>query len=157
MIARADGGLDVEQIQDLVGRSLFHQLLRPWVIDINPDTATLTLKFPMRDDFERQPGTRQWHGGMISAIVDIAGCYAFMSQAIYLPPTINFRVDYLQSAVDTDLTAYAKLRRTGRSIGVVDVEVHCDRDQLIALGRATYFIGSEASRRHPTREKGSSC
>lgn len=143
MIDQTHSGLTAERVKDLIGRSRFHQLLGPDVVDLSLEDATLTLKFAMRDEFERQPGTGQWHGGVISAVVDIAGCYALMSRAILLPPTVNLRVDYLRPAVNTDLTAKAILRRTGRSICVVDVEVNCNSGELIALGRATYFVGSE--------------
>ncbi len=53
-------------------------------------------------------------------------------------PTVNFRVDYFRPAIDTALTAVARVRRLGRSIGVSDVDVYDDKGALIAIGRATY-------------------
>ncbi|MBI3515430.1 MAG: allophanate hydrolase [Proteobacteria bacterium] len=53
-------------------------------------------------------------------------------------PTINFRVDYLGPAIDTGLTAIARVRRSGKSVGVVDVDVLDDKQNLVAIGRATY-------------------
>jgi uncharacterized protein (TIGR00369 family) len=53
-------------------------------------------------------------------------------------PTINFRVDYLRPAVNTALTATARVRRAGRSVGVVDVDVADGEGRLIAVGRASY-------------------
>jgi uncharacterized protein (TIGR00369 family) len=53
-------------------------------------------------------------------------------------PTINFRVDYLRPAMDTGLTATARVRRSGKSVGVVDVDVVDDKANLVAIGRATY-------------------
>ena len=53
-------------------------------------------------------------------------------------PTINFRVDYLRPAIKTGLTITAKVRRAGKSVGVVDVDVFNDQKALLAVGRATY-------------------
>ena len=53
-------------------------------------------------------------------------------------PTINFRVDYLRPAVGTGLVATARVRRAGKSVGVVDVDVADEGGRLVAIGRATY-------------------
>ena len=53
-------------------------------------------------------------------------------------PTINFRVDYLRPAIKTALTTTARVRRAGKSVGVVDVDVFNDQKALVAVGRATY-------------------
>jgi len=53
-------------------------------------------------------------------------------------PTVNFRVDYLRPAIGTALVVTAKVRRNGRLVGVVDVDVENEAGQLVAVGRATY-------------------
>jgi uncharacterized protein (TIGR00369 family) len=53
-------------------------------------------------------------------------------------PTINFRVDYLRPAVNTALTIMARVRRAGRSVGIVDVDVMDSAQNVVAIGRATY-------------------
>lgn len=92
----------------------------------------------LSDDLERQPGTKQWHGGAISSIVDTVGCYGLMLLTHEPLPTINFRTDYLRPAFETDLTAVASIRRSGRTISVVDVDISSDSGKLIALGRGCY-------------------
>ena len=123
-----------------ISRSRFHQLFQPEVLTISYDPLELAIKMTMCEEFERQPGTDQWHGGTISSIIDITGCYALLLITSEPPPTINFRTDYLRPAVHTDLTAIAKVRRAGRTIGVVDVDVIDDAERLIAVGRASYSI-----------------
>jgi uncharacterized protein (TIGR00369 family) len=53
-------------------------------------------------------------------------------------PTINLRIDYLKPAIGDALTATAKVRRTGRTVAVIDVDVMDDKGSLVALGRGTY-------------------
>jgi uncharacterized protein (TIGR00369 family) len=44
----------------------------------------------------------------------------------------------LRPATRTDLSAEARVRRAGRTIGVVDIDVLDDQGRLIALGRGCY-------------------
>jgi len=53
-------------------------------------------------------------------------------------PTINLRTDYLRPALGEFLTAVARVRRSSRTLAVVDIEVVDDQDRLVALGRGTY-------------------
>jgi uncharacterized protein (TIGR00369 family) len=93
---------------------------------------------PMRPELERIAGSGQWHGGPIAAVIDTVGDYALVMTIGRPLPTINFRVDYLRPAVNTALTVTARVRRQGRSVGVVDVDVMDAKGALVAIGRATY-------------------
>lgn len=132
--------LTLAEMQAMIDQSRFHQLFRPQVLKIAHDPLQLVVKMVMREEFERQPGTRQWHGGAISAIIDTTGCYGLALLVAEPLPTINFRTDYLRPAIETDLTATATVRQAGRRIGVVDVDVTDDAERLIAVGRACYSI-----------------
>lgn len=135
-----DKHLTIADMQALIERSRFHQLFQPQVKDVDYNRLQLIVRMAMSDHFERQPGTDQWHGGTISAIIDIAGCYCLTLLAGEPLPTINFRADYLRPAVGTDLTAIARIRRAGRTVGVVDVDVEDDNQRLVAVGRACFSI-----------------
>jgi len=93
---------------------------------------------PLRPEFERLPDSGQIHGGPIAALIDSAGCYALVMILGSGIPTISFSTEYLRPAMNTSLTATATIRKQGRLIGVVDVEVTSDDGKLIALGRGTY-------------------
>ena len=134
--------LSVVDLQEMIGRSRFHQLFKPEVLDLDNERLQLTIRFFMSSELERQPGTNQWHGGALSAIIDTAGCYGLALLTGEPMPTINFRTDYLRPAVNTNLTAVATVRKAGRSVGVVDVDVNDDNGKLIALGRACYSTSS---------------
>ena len=92
----------------------------------------------VRPEFERGKGTGQWHGGPIAAIIDTVGDYALIMALRRGLPTINFRVDYLRPAIKTALITTATVRRNGKSVGVVDVDVFNEQKALLAIGRATY-------------------
>jgi len=108
------------------------------LVSADPAEGRLSMKMPMRAEFERGAGSGQFHGGPIAAIIDTVGDYALVMALRRGLPTINFRVDYLRPAIKTALTTTARVRRAGKSVGVVDVDVYNDQKALVAVGRATY-------------------
>ncbi len=108
------------------------------ILEFDIAAQTLTVTMPLKPEFERQPGTGQFHGGPIAALIDTAGCFALIMVQGHGIPTVNFRTDYLRPAVNTDLRAKALVRRVGRTVGVVDVDVFDDAAKLVAVGRGTF-------------------
>ena len=130
--------LTKEQIQAGLQKSPFIVFLGLEVVSVDPEKQEIVMRAPMRPEFERGKGSKQWHGGPIAGVIDTVGDYALV-MAIGRPlPTINFRVDYLRPAIDTDLTAIARVRRHGKSVGVVDIDVLDAKQNLVAVGRASY-------------------
>ena len=119
----SDEPLGVEALQERLGQSPF---------------ISLVIRAAMRPEFERGRGSGQWHGGPIAAIIDTVGDYALVMLLGPPLPTVNFRVDYLRPAIDTALVVTATVRRSGRLVGVVDIDVTNEAGQLLAIGRATY-------------------
>jgi len=130
--------LTKEEIQRLLDNSPFIAFLNMEVKDVNEGKQQITIRTPMRPEFERGAGTGQWHGGPIAAVIDTVGDYAAALVLERTLPTVNFRVDYLRPAVATALNAVGTVRRLGKSVGVVDVDVFDDQGVLVAVGRATY-------------------
>jgi uncharacterized protein (TIGR00369 family) len=130
--------LTKEEIQRLLDNSPFIAFLKMEVKDVNAGKQQITIRTPMRPEFERGAGTGQWHGGPIAAVIDTVGDYAAALVLERTLPTVNFRVDYIRPAVATALNAVGTVRRLGKSVGVVDVDVFDDQGVLVAVGRATY-------------------
>lgn len=116
----------------------FQQFLRLELVQHDAALGAVTLRAPWRPEFERGPGTLQWHGGPLAALIDVAGDFALIARLGRGIPTIDLRVDYLRPAIDTDLLASARTLRAGRSVGVVDIEVRDKQARIVAVGRATY-------------------
>ncbi len=67
---------------------------------------------PLAPEYERYPGTGQFHGGAIASLIDVAGDFALVLQVGGGVPTINLRIDYLRPAIGNLLaTASAAPRR----------------------------------------------
>lgn len=133
--------LSAERLQEMLARSPFIAFLNLEVISVDPDHEEIVVRAPLRPEFERGRGSGQWHGGPIASIIDTVGDYALVMSLGRPLPTINFRVDYLRPAINTALVATARVRRNGRSVGVVDVDIANEAGILLAVGRATYATG----------------
>jgi uncharacterized protein (TIGR00369 family) len=130
--------LSVEQVQAIFDASPFLGFLQLRAVALDHDAGTLTVTMPMRPELERRLGTAQFHGGPIAAFIDIVGDFAVGMTVGGGVPTINLRIDYLKPAVGTLLTGIARVRRMGRTVALVDVDVHDEKLSLIAVGRGTY-------------------
>ncbi len=134
----SDLPLGPEELQERLAHSAFIDFLNLTVLRADPLKEEVVMRAAMRPEFERGRGSGQWHGGPIAAIVDTVGDYALVMLLGRPLPTVNFRVDYLRPAIATALVVTAKVRRSGRFVGVVDIDVANEQDQLVAIGRATY-------------------
>jgi uncharacterized protein (TIGR00369 family) len=130
--------LTAVEIQQMLDISPFNLFLGLTVVTADPVKQEVTMRSPMRPEFERRPGSKQWHGGVIASVIDTVGDFAVGMMVGRGLPTVNFRVDYLKPAVDTALVAVSRVRRAGKSVGVADVDVFDEKGALLAIGRGTY-------------------
>ena len=115
--------LTAAELQERLAHSPFIRFLGLVVTEAEPAEQRTTMIAPMRPEFERIAGSGQWHGGPIAAVIDTVGDYALVMLLGRPLPTVNFRVDYLRPAIDTALIVTATVRRNGRLVGIVDVDV----------------------------------
>jgi uncharacterized protein (TIGR00369 family) len=104
------------------------------------------VRLPFRPEFLRRDDQDWLHGGVVSALVDIAGDYAVaLSFGGAGVPTIDLRVDYLRPARRGDLVAVGRTVRAGKTVSVADVEVRDATGALVAVGRGVYASPRPAS------------
>ena len=137
-MADQSGTLSAESIQKMFDHSPFIAQLGLEVVATDPERTSITVRMPMRPQLERFPGTGQFHGGPIASLIDVVGDFAIGMMVGGGVPTINLRIDYLKPAVGEALVATAQVRRSGRTIAVVDIDVRDQKDALVAVGRGTY-------------------
>ncbi len=125
-------------LRTLLANGRFQEFLAMELLAHDSAAGTVTIKLPWKPEFERGPGTEQWHGGLIASLIDIAGDFALITQLGQAIPTINLRIDYLRPAIKTDLVATGRVLRAGKSIGTVDIDVSDNNGKIVAVGRGTY-------------------
>lgn len=126
-------------LEAIFQRSSFIRHMNLEVLEMSYDASRLTVRMPIRPEYERGAvGSRQFHGGAITALIDVAGDFALGMQLGGGVPTMNLRVDFLRPGIGAYLDAVAVVRRTGRTSAVVDIDVLSEDGKLVALGRGTY-------------------
>ena len=130
--------LDLQQVQAIFDASPFLRFLQLRAAALDHAAGTLTVTMPMRAEFERRPGTAQFHGGPLAAFIDIVGDFAVGMMVGGGVPTINLRIDYLKPAIGRIVTGTARVRRVGRTVALVDVDIFDEQQALVAVGRGTY-------------------
>ncbi len=130
--------LGAEQIQALFDASPFMSTLNLTVLAVDHGRTELSVRMPLHAGLERRRGTKQFHGGAIASFIDVVGDFAVGMMAGGGVPTINLRIDYLKPAVGDALTATARVRRSGKTVAVVDIDVLDEKGALVAIGRGTY-------------------
>jgi uncharacterized protein (TIGR00369 family) len=105
---------------------------------VRAEEGLVEIRLPFRNEFLREDGSDWLHGGVLSALIDIAGDYAVATRTGVGVPTIDLRVDYLRPVLRGDLVAIGRSVKIGRSVCVADVEVRNERGALVAVGRGAY-------------------
>jgi uncharacterized protein (TIGR00369 family) len=119
-----------------VDTSPFHRLIGLELV--RAEQGEVELRLAWREEFRREDGSDWYHGGIISALIDIAGDFAIASKLGRWVPTIDLRVDYLRPAREGALVALARAVKVGKTVGVADVELRNGQGAVVAVGRAAY-------------------
>jgi uncharacterized protein (TIGR00369 family) len=128
----------MERLRAEMERPPYHAVLRPQPVSVDAQAGTVTIRLPYREEFRRAPDAPGYHGGVIAALIDLAGHAAVAVTVGRMVPTIDLRIDFLRAPAGGDLTARGKLLRAGRSIARADVEILDDTNNVVAVGRGTY-------------------
>ncbi len=134
-------------IEDLIP---FNRYLGLHADSIDEDGAVVHLD--MRDELIGNFQHGVLHGGVISATLDVVGGMAAMVTAVLredsiedsiqrLKPTstIDMRVDYLRPGAGERFTARGFTLRAGSRVAVTRMELHNEKDELLAVGTGTYI------------------
>jgi uncharacterized protein (TIGR00369 family) len=81
------------------------------------------------------------HGGAIATLADVASCAAVWSlEETVRSATISMTVNYTGFATESDLIARARVRRKGKRMASLSVEIIDDSGALVADALVTYKI-----------------
>lgn len=136
------GKFTVEELQARVLEAPFHRWLDLRVSEAGDGSVTLVM--PWREELVSDPGIRYTHGGILAALVDIAGDYAIATKLGRGIPTIDMRIDYHKAALPGDLTARGAVIKMGRTVSTAGAELFDAQGALIASGRGVYFTAEKS-------------
>jgi len=119
----------------------FNQVLGIELTQLGEGTASMVI--PFRKELLGDPLRPAIHGGVVSALADVAGGTALLTK---IRPgerlsTIDLRIDYLRPAGEATLTAEAEVLRVGNRVGVVRIQVLSGPERHhVAEGKGVYQV-----------------
>lgn len=129
----------VEALDGLIRNPPFHRWLDVSCVEAEPGRALLRL--PPNAQFVGNPFVPAIHGGILAALVDLAGGAALFVDLQFPTPTIDMRVDYLRPAIaGRAILAEARVKSLGKTVAFVDVDVTDEEGRLVATGRCAYSV-----------------
>ena len=129
--------MTLEDLQERITRGPFNRWLQFTVL--KSDEAGLEVRAAWREEWVVNPERRYTHGGILSAIIDVAADYAIAARLGRPVPTIDLRVDFHKAAMPGDLVAKARIVRLGSQYSTAEALVYDKDGELVASGRGTYF------------------
>jgi uncharacterized protein (TIGR00369 family) len=138
-----DSTFDIEPLKRLnieLERPPFNVWIGARAIKADPQAQEIQIVLPFRQEFSHHPTIPLFHGGIVSALIDIAGHAAVAVWHRAPTPTISLHIEFLSPAQAPELHARGFLRRLGRSLAFSDIEVTDAAARKVALGRGVFKI-----------------
>jgi uncharacterized protein (TIGR00369 family) len=125
----------LERLKFELANPPYHAFLRPQAVSVDAENGIVQILLPFRPEFQRVPDKPEYHGGVIAGLIDLTAHAAVAVKIGKMAPNIDLRIDYLRGATATALHAKGILRKAGRTLALVDVEISDDNGKLIAVAR----------------------
>lgn len=99
-----------------------------------------TLHLDLRDEMRRENGVA--HGGVVASLADTAAAFAILtlSESSLTTTTVDLTIHYLRPLLKGQVTAQATVRRAGRRLIVVSVDVTDEAKSLVATALTSFIV-----------------
>lgn len=109
------------------------------------ERGSVRLSIPFREELIGDPLKRAIHGGVLSALADVAGgmaTWSALEDPMARVSTIDLRVDYLRPGRPHTIIADGTIVRLGKRISVADVKLfHAGHEsEPVATGKGVYAV-----------------
>lgn len=144
----------IEALSAIINNIPFNRALGLTLDTVEPDY--ITMRFDMKEELIGNFFHGILHGGVTSAVLDMAGGTAAMVSAAQKHPeknvselsdmlakasTINLHIDYLRPGRGLHFIAKARILHSGNKITFAQMEMLNHESLLIATGTGAYLIG----------------
>lgn len=138
-----------EFIKEHFGTVEYFQFMDATVLSTSRGYAKI--KLPLKPQYANSYGIA--HGGIMASLVDMAAGIAFRTlQHVVL--TVEVSINYFMPvSLDDELTAEAQVVKETRKILHADINVYNGKNDLVANGKAIYYISGEDRKENYTQFK----
>ena len=129
--------VSAEKLQERLTANPFNAWMGLKILKLDEDSIEIGLVW--REEMISNPAARVTHGGILSALVDVAADFMIAAKIGAPAPTVDMRVDFHRPAAPGDLRAVGRLVRLGNTLSTASGEVYDGKGRLIASGRGLYY------------------
>jgi uncharacterized protein (TIGR00369 family) len=142
-VSDADTSAAMQRLTSELLRPPFNQWLDLRPVSVDEAAREVVVSLSYRPEFSYDPDKALYHGGVVASLIDVAGYAAVAIWSDGPVPTAMLHIEYLAAAPAGDLVARGVVRKRGRALSRVDIEVMAD-GKLVALGRGTFAMEAGA-------------
>ncbi len=129
--------VSAEKLQERLTANPFNAWMGLKILRLDEDSIEIGLVW--REEMISNPAARRTHGGILSALVDVAADFMIAAKIGAPAPTVDMRIDFHRAAAPGDLRAVGRVVRLGNTFSTAAAEVYDGEDRLIASGRGLYY------------------
>jgi len=102
--------------------------------------GAVTLHLDLRDEMRRENGVA--HGGIVASLADTAAAFAILTltESKQTTTTVDLTIHYLRPILKGQVTAQARVRRAGRRLMVISVDVLDEAGTLVATALTSFIV-----------------
>lgn len=129
-----------DAVAERLRRSPFHRWLDLTLEDASAEGVAV--RMPWRDEIVSRTAPQAIvHGGVLAALIDLAGLHAVYAAGGHPTGTAYCHVDYHRPATAGPLMARARVLKLGRTLSTAETFVYGPDGALLASGRGGYPCG----------------
>lgn len=127
----------IDRLRHELERPPFNRWLGAVALAADEEKHEIVVALRYRPELGYDPDEPIFHGGVLAALIDVAGYAAVAVWHGGATPTASLQVEYLAPAAGGEIRARGILRRLGRTLSRADVELTVN-GTLVALGRGAF-------------------
>lgn len=128
--------LSIQSVQDAINAGPYNRWLGLTVTDLT--SQSITLETEVKPDWTNSADGAVVHGGILSALLDVAACFSLVGTLGGTAPTIDLTTHFLRALTPGRVIVVGRLVKPGRAIAVAEAEVYNEGGKTAAIARGTF-------------------
>lgn len=128
---------DLQFLADRLRVAPFHQWLDLKLA--SADGEGVAIEMTWRTEIISRPEPPIMHGGVVSALIDVAGLYAILAAGGAASGTAYLHVDFHRPVSPGPVTVRGRAVKLGRRMSIAEADVINGDKEILASGRGGYY------------------
>ncbi|WP_182354354.1 PaaI family thioesterase [Flaviflexus huanghaiensis] len=126
----------IDAVQAAIDSGPYNRWLGLTVMDLTKDS--ITLETEATREWTNATGDAVVHGGIVSALLDVASCFALVGSLGGTAPTIDLTTHFLRAVTPGKIIVTGRLVKPGRTVAIAEAELSNKGGKTAAIARGTF-------------------